>query len=118
MMTFQTAPVFPIKITDTAISHSKKILANYEKPAAIRVTATEGGCAGLMYSFDIAKTPEEGDTVINGQDTYFVFDNFTSFRFQEMGGVTIDFVTTPMSSKFMIIGGEKSQTCGCGLSVG
>ena len=80
----------------------------------LRVTVTEGGCAGLTYNADIDRKMQEGETIIMENDEIRIVSNEDSSRY--LDGLTIDFSDELIGGGLQFTNANAGSTCGCGAS--
>lgn len=80
----------------------------------LRVTVTEGGCAGLTYSAEIDKSLKEGESVILQTGQIRIVSDNESMRY--LDGLTIDYSDDLISGGLQFTNANVGSTCGCGAS--
>lgn len=104
-----------ISLTENAISRVKDIMAQAEPPAlGLRVGVRNGGCAGMSYTFSIAREINKGDEVIE-QDGARVVVDAKAVLF--LLGTELDFKRDKLASTFVFHNPNETSACGCGESV-
>jgi iron-sulfur cluster assembly protein len=94
---------------------ARKMLKNkLEAGQFLRVTVTEGGCAGLTYNADIDREMQKRESVIlqNG-DIRIVSDPESS---KYLDGLTIDYSDDLIGGGLQFTNANAGTTCGCGAS--
>ena len=94
---------------------AREMLANkLEADQFLRVTVTEGGCAGLTYSADIDREMVKGENVIlQSGDIRIVSDPESS---QYLDGLIIDYSDDLIGGGLQFTNANAGNTCGCGAS--
>ena len=80
----------------------------------LRVTVTEGGCAGLTYSADIDRQMKEEESVVLQSGEIRIVSDPASSRYLE--GLTIDFSDDLINGGLQFTNPNAGTTCGCGAS--
>lgn len=80
----------------------------------LRVTVTEGGCAGMTYSAEIAQDLQDGETVVFQLGDIRVVSNAESRQY--LDGLTIDFSDELIGGGLQFTNAQTERTCGCGAS--
>ena len=94
---------------------ARKMLENKLEPGQfLRVTVTEGGCAGLTYDAGIDQEMREGESVVLQSGEIQVVSNPESSRYLE--GLTIDFSEDLIGGGLQFTNPSAETTCGCGAS--
>lgn len=80
----------------------------------LRVTITQGGCAGLTYTAEIDREMKEGESVVQQSGTVrIVSDNDSS---PYLNGLSIDYSDDLLSGGLRFANTNAKSTCGCGAS--
>ncbi|MCO5093005.1 iron-sulfur cluster assembly accessory protein [Bosea sp. (in: a-proteobacteria)] len=107
-----------ISLTDAAAARIREIVAQAAEgdgPAlGLRVGVRKGGCAGMEYSFEIARAVGKGDEVVTEKDATVVVDAKAVLF---LLGTELDFRTDRFSSTFVFNNPNQVSACGCGESV-
>lgn len=107
-----------ISLTDAAASRIREIMAQSaggDMPAlGLRVGVKKGGCAGMEYTFEIARAVEKGDEVVTEKDATVIVDAKAVLF---LLGTELDFKTDRFSSTFVFNNPNQVSACGCGESV-
>ena len=107
-----------ISLTDAAATRIHEIMAQASKGEApalgLRVGVRKGGCAGMEYSFEIARAVGKGDEVVTEKDATVVVDGKAVLF---LIGTELDFRTDRFSSTFVFNNPNQVSACGCGESV-
>ena len=107
-----------ISLTDAAAARIREIMAQSpggDAPAlGLRVGVKKGGCAGMEYTFEIARAVNKGDEVVTDKDATVVVDAKAVLF---LLGTELDFKTDRFSSTFVFNNPNQVSACGCGESV-
>ncbi|MGX5733436.1 HesB/IscA family protein [Bosea thiooxidans] len=107
-----------ISLTDAAAVRIREIMAQSsqeETPAlGLRVGVKKGGCAGMEYTFEIAREIAKGDEVVKEKDATVIVDAKAVLF---LLGTELDFRTDRFSSTFVFNNPNQVSACGCGESV-
>lgn len=107
-----------VSLTDAAASRIREIMAQSsqeETPAlGLRVGVKKGGCAGMEYTFEIAREIAKGDEVVKEKDATVIVDAKAVLF---LLGTELDFRTDRFSSTFVFNNPNQVSACGCGESV-
>ncbi|MDR1827798.1 MAG: iron-sulfur cluster assembly accessory protein [Methylobacteriaceae bacterium] len=102
-------------LTDAAAERVKQILAaSGPEVIGIHVGVKNGGCAGMNYVLNLAKSVDALDEVVEDKGVRIVIDG-KSLLF--LIGTELDFQTDKMASKFVFNNPNQTAACGCGESV-
>jgi len=80
----------------------------------LRVTVTEGGCAGLTYGAEIDNAMREGESVILESGTIRIVADMAIARYLE--GLTVDYSDDLIGGGLRFTNTQAKSTCGCGAS--
>jgi iron-sulfur cluster assembly protein len=109
-----------ISLTDAAAERIREIMAqsardNPDAPAlGLRVGVTKGGCAGMEYTFEIARETGKGDELVTEKGATVVVDAKAVLF---LLGTELDFRSDRFSSTFVFNNPNQVSACGCGESV-
>ncbi len=107
-----------ISLTDAAAARIREIMAQTSGEAApalgIRVGVKKGGCAGMEYTFEVAREVNKGDEVVTEKDATVIVDAKAVLF---LLGTELDFKTDRFSSTFVFNNPNQVSACGCGESV-
>ena len=107
-----------ISLTDAAANRIREIMAQSaggDAPAlGLRVGVKKGGCAGMEYTFEIAREIAKGDEVVKEKDATVIVDAKAVLF---LLGTELDFKTDRFSSTFVFNNPNQVSACGCGESV-
>mgnify|MGYP001324505694 CR=1 FL=1 len=102
-----------VGITEKAAKRVAQILSKEPEGAVLRVAVSGGGCSGFQYTFDIEKTRNADDLVIERDGATVLIDP-VSLDF--LKGSNIDFVDNLIGQSFQINNPNATASCGCGTS--
>lgn len=80
----------------------------------LRVSVTEGGCAGLTYAAEVGRAMEQNDTVVAEQEGIRVVSDPRSIQF--LDGLEIDYSDDLFNGGLKFANVNTKSTCGCGSS--
>jgi iron-sulfur cluster assembly protein len=109
-----------VSLTDAAAARIREIMAQAPGedgagPAlGLRVGIKKGGCAGMEYTFEIARAVAKGDEVVTDKDATVIVDAKAVLF---LLGTELDFRTDRFSSTFVFKNPNEVSACGCGESV-
>lgn len=109
-----------VSLTDAAAARVRDIMAassheNPQMPAlGLRVGVKKGGCAGMEYTFEIAREIGKGDEVVMEKGATVVVDAKAVLF---LLGTELDFKTDRFASTFVFNNPNQVSACGCGESV-
>jgi len=94
---------------------AREMLENKMEPGQfLRVTVTEGGCAGLTYDAGIDQDMREGESVVLQRGNIQIVSDPESSRYLE--GLTIDYSEDLIGGGLQFTNARAETTCGCGAS--
>jgi iron-sulfur cluster assembly protein len=104
-----------LSVTDAAAARIREIVARAENPVAgVRLGVKKGGCAGMTYTMDVARTVAKGDEVVDANGVRVLIDPAAVlFLF----GTEMDFTVDKLSARFVFRNPNETSACGCGESV-
>jgi iron-sulfur cluster assembly protein len=104
-----------ISLTDAAATRISEIVAKAGGEAfGLRVGVKKGGCAGMEYTFELARDVKPGDDLVEDKGAKVVVDGkAVLFLF----GTELDFHADKLSSTFHFNNPNQVSACGCGESV-
>ncbi|SEF85066.1 HesB/IscA family protein [Bosea lathyri] len=107
-----------VSLTDAAASRIREIMAQAAGDAApalgLRVGVKKGGCAGMEYTFEVARETNKGDEVVTEKDATVIVDAKAVLF---LLGTQLDFKSDRFSSTFVFNNPNQVSACGCGESV-
>lgn len=105
----------PLILTASAAKRVQQIAERQGRPAVLRLAVEGGGCSGFQYKFDLADTPDPGDTVIETDGVRLVVDPIS---LELISGSKVDFVESLGGAAFKVENPQAAAGCGCGSSFG
>ena len=103
-----------ITLSDRAAERVKQIMAQAQEPIiGLRVGVTSGGCAGMSYVMEYAKTSNPNDEVIEDKGVKVLID---PKAIMYLLGTEMDYKKEEFSSTFVFINPNETERCGCGES--
>jgi iron-sulfur cluster assembly accessory protein len=102
-----------VELTDRAARRINEIMAGEPAGSMLRISVNGGGCSGFSYAFDVDRTRNEDDLVIERDGAAVLVD---AVSLQYMGGSRIDFVDDLIGQSFKIENPLATASCGCGTS--
>ena len=81
--------------------------------AMLRISVNGGGCSGFAYAFDVDRTRQDDDVVVERDGATVLVDQVS---LQYMDGSVIDFVDDLIGQSFKIQNPHAVASCGCGTS--
>ena len=102
-----------ITLTSNAARRIGEILATEPSGAMLRISVNGGGCSGFQYGFDIERSRQDDDLVVERDGATVLVDE-TSLQF--LRGSTVDFVDDLIGQSFKIENPQATASCGCGTS--
>ena len=106
-----------VSLTDAAAARIREIMAQSDgaEPAlGRRVGVKKGGCAGMEYTFEVAREAAKGDEVVTEKGATVIVDGKAVLF---LLGTELDFRTDRFSSTFVFNNPNQVSACGCGESV-
>jgi iron-sulfur cluster insertion protein len=104
----------PIIFTDSAAEKVAQLIEEEGNPdLKLRVFVQGGGCSGFQYGFDIDRTRQPDDIVLERDGATVLVDE-TSLQF--LKGSVVDFVDDLIGQSFKIENPQATSSCGCGTS--
>lgn len=104
-----------ISLTDAAAARVRDIVAQAGGDAiGLRVGVKKGGCAGMEYTFEVARDVRKGDDLVEEKGAKVVVDGKAVLF---LLGTELDFKVEKLSSTFVFNNPNQTSACGCGESV-
>ncbi len=107
-----------VSLTDAAAARIREIMAQSAPEAGpaigLRVGVKKGGCAGMEYTFEVARETAKGDEVVTEKEATVIVDAKAVLF---LLGTELDFRTDRFSSTFVFNNPNQVSACGCGESV-
>eukprot|EP01023_Acetabularia_acetabulum_P068222 TRINITY_DN9606_c0_g1_i2.p3 TRINITY_DN9606_c0_g1~~TRINITY_DN9606_c0_g1_i2.p3 ORF type:complete len:127 (-),score=18.46 TRINITY_DN9606_c0_g1_i2:513-893(-) len=107
---------FPVRLTESATSHIKKLkAAKVDKNLVFKIGVRQGGCSGMSYQMEFVPSAElkSDDPVIENDGLQIACD---AQYLQELSGVNIDYKDEIVGGGFKFQNPNAQKTCGCGDS--
>ena len=102
-----------ITLSERAARRIARILSTEPNGTVLRVSVSGGGCSGFQYGFDLERTRDDDDLVVERDGAVVVIDPVS---LPYMGGAEIDFVDDLIGQSFQIRNPNATASCGCGTS--
>jgi iron-sulfur cluster assembly accessory protein len=103
----------PVILTDRAARRINEIMAAEPQGSMLRISVNGGGCSGFQYAFDVERTRQDDDLVIEKDGAAVLVDQVS---LQYMDGSVIEFVDDLIGQSFKIENPHATASCGCGTS--
>ena len=114
-MTVETiTPQSGVTMTQRAIDHARRQLANNPKASGIRLGTKKSGCSGFKYTTDWVEQPGDDDIAYPVAEDVTVYVSTTDLPMVD--GTEIDFVTEGINHMFEFRNPNAVAECGCGES--
>ena len=102
-----------ITLTERAARRINEIMASEPSGSMLRISVNGGGCSGFQYAFDVERTRQDQDLVVERNGAAVLVDEVS---LQYMDGSVIDFVDDLIGQSFKIENPHATASCGCGTS--
>ena len=102
-----------IALTERAARRISEIMAREPEGSMLRISVNGGGCSGFAYAFDVDRTRQDDDIVVERAGVSGLVDQVS---LQYMDGSVIDFVDDLIGQSFKIENPHAVASCGCGTS--
>ena len=103
-----------ITLSDNAAQRIKEIMANAKDPSiGVRIGVKSGGCAGMSYVMEYAKSSNSNDEVIEDKGVKVLIDPGAVMY---LLGTEMDYKKEELSSTFVFKNPNETERCGCGES--
>jgi iron-sulfur cluster assembly accessory protein len=102
-----------IALTERAARRISEIMAREPEGSMLRISVNGGGCSGFAYAFDVDRTRQDDDMVVERDGVSVLVDQVS---LQYMDGSVIDFVDDLIGQSFKIENPHAVASCGCGTS--
>ena len=100
-----------ITLSDRAADRVKEIMANAkESIIGVRVGVSSGGCAGMSYVMEYAKTENPNDEIIDDKGVKVLID---PKAIMYLLGTEMDYKKEELSSSFVFNNPNETERCGC-----
>jgi iron-sulfur cluster assembly protein len=104
-----------MRLTESAASRIKDILARADKPiAGLRVGVKNGGCAGMSYTMEYAEQVNPTDEIVDDKGVRLLIDPKAVLF---LLGTEMDYKADKLSTQFVFNNPNQTSACGCGESV-
>ena len=103
-----------ITLSDNAAQRIKEIMSNSKDCSiGVRIGVKSGGCAGMSYVMEYAKSSNANDEVIEDKGVKVLIDpNAVMYLL----GTEMDYKKEELSSTFVFKNPNETERCGCGES--
>jgi iron-sulfur cluster assembly accessory protein len=102
-----------ISLTERAARRIKDIMTTEPPGSMLRISVNGGGCSGFQYSFEIDRSRQDEDVLIERDGAAVLVDPVS---LEYMGGSVVDFVDDLIGQSFKIENPHATASCGCGTS--
>ena len=103
-----------ITLSDRAVERVKEIMAQAKDSIiGVRVGVASGGCAGMSYVMEYAKTANPNDEIIEDKGVKVLID---PKAIMYLLGTEMDYKKEELSSTFVFKNPNETERCGCGES--
>ena len=102
-----------ISLTERAARRISEIMTREPEGSMLRISVNGGGCSGFAYAFDVDRTRQDDDVVVERDGVAVLVDQIS---LQYMDGSVIDFVDDLIGQSFKIENPHAVASCGCGTS--
>ena len=103
-----------ITLSDNAAQRIKEIMANAKDSLiGVRIGVKSGGCAGMSYVMEYAKSSNSNDEVIEDKGVKVLIDPGAVMY---LLGTEMDYKKEELSSTFVFKNPNETERCGCGES--
>ena len=103
-----------ITLSDNAAQRIKEIMANAKDSSiGVRIGVKSGGCAGMSYIMEYAKSSNANDEVIEDKGVKVLIDPSAVMY---LLGTEMDYKKEELSSTFVFKNPNETERCGCGES--
>ena len=101
-----------IKLSDKAADRIKEILSENKDSLGVRIGVKSGGCAGMSYIMEYAKTQQPNDELIEDKGVKVFID---PSAIMYLLGTEMDYKVEEFSSSFVFNNPNETERCGCCL---
>tara|TARA_B100001059_G_C17363678_1_gene346361 strand:+ start:213 stop:548 length:336 start_codon:yes stop_codon:yes gene_type:complete len=103
-----------IKLSENAASRIKEIMSKAENSTiGVRVGVKSGGCAGMSYIMEYAKSIKPNEEVIEDKGVKVIID---PKAIMYLLGTEMDYKKEKFTSQFVFKNPNETDRCGCGES--
>ena len=99
-----------IKLSDKAADRIKEILSENKNSLGVRIGVKSGGCAGMSYIMEYAKTQQPNDELIEDKGVKVFID---PSAIMYLLGTEMDYKVEEFSSSFVFNNPNETERCGC-----
>ena len=92
----------------------KMLSSKLEKDQFLRVTITEGGCAGLTYVAEIGREMKDGENQVLEHGSIRLVSDASSLKY--LDGLVIDYSDDLFNGGLKFTNSNTNSTCSCGSS--
>ena len=103
-----------ITLSDNAAQRIKEIMSNSKDSSiGVRIGVKSGGCAGMSYVMEYAKSSNSKDEIIEEKGVKVLIDPSAVMY---LLGTEMDYKKEELSSTFVFKNPNETERCGCGES--
>jgi iron-sulfur cluster assembly accessory protein len=102
-----------VTLTERAARRINEIMQAEPAGSMLRISVNGGGCSGFQYGFDVDRSRQADDVVVERDGATVLVDEMS---LQYMDGSVIDFVDDLIGQSFKIENPQATAGCGCGTS--
>jgi iron-sulfur cluster assembly accessory protein len=102
-----------VTMTERAARRIGEILRREPPGTMLRLSVEGGGCSGFQYRFDMDRTREPDDAVIDRDGVVLLIDKVS---LGYLSGSEVDFVDDLIGAAFRVNNPQAKASCGCGTS--
>jgi len=103
-----------ITLSDNAAQRIKEIMSSAKDHSiGVRIGVKSGGCAGMSYVMEYAKSSNSNDEVIEDKGVKVLIDPSAVMY---LLGTEMDYKKEELSSTFVFKNPNETERCGCGES--
>lgn len=103
-----------LSMTEAGAARVREITAANEGTLGIRIGVKNGGCAGMEYTIDLVREPNDRDDRVEEHGAIVWVDPGASLF---LLGTELDHEVTKLRSGFVFNNPNQTSACGCGESV-
>ena len=101
-----------ITLSDNAAQRIKEIMSNSKDSSiGVRIGVKSGGCAGMSYVMEYAKSSNSNDEIIEDKGVKVLIDPSAVMY---LLGTEMDYKKEELSSTFVFKNPNETERCGCG----
>ena len=102
-----------VKLTDSAGSKTRALIAREQQGDFLRIAITGGGCNGLSYKMRFTAEPRRGDILVRTGGVSVVIDSKTALYLK---GTVLDYSNRMVAGGFKFSNPNAKASCSCGES--